>query len=228
MTWWDQFVAFADKSPVLAGTIGTVVGGLILALILWVISRIPKLRKPVFGGISRLGRFLRSVRVTTTNRIEREYERGVDEGWAGHEREVEEETKLGREISIFTTPREDLKREAPAPRPAPKPRWRVYESEPEGDGFDFIVANSVERSVAQEVRLEASASYFEFYDGAHWEDASGVCYRSFRGKISSWARDRGGVDFDITWLDENGESHSHTYKLYAHHPPDSEEDEYPF
>jgi hypothetical protein len=65
-----DFWKWADTSALGA----TIVGGLIVAAIVgaiaFVISRVPKWRAPVFGGIRRFFRWVTSVRVTTRGRLE--------------------------------------------------------------------------------------------------------------------------------------------------------------
>lgn len=239
MTWWNDFWNWAETSQLGSNVVGGLIVALVAALAALVASIVKtSWRHKIWGSVARLLDWIRTLRITTTERVEKEYERGIDDGWAARDQEVNRDAqpKKGIAINFAATPGGQPRKALAGPPtppikplPSPTPRWRIYESEPEGDGLDFVVENSVERSVALEVRLEASASYFEFYDGAHWAEASGVCTRAFRGKISSWARDRGGVDFDITWIDENGESHSRTYKLKAYQPRGPEEEDlHPF
>ena len=102
----------------------------------------------------------------------------------------------------------------PAVIPLPRPRWSVAEADKPGDGRNYILRNSVPRSVAKEVHLD-SDSDFEIEDAGHWEELSGESIGSFRGSLlpSGWMN---GVVFTISWYDETAVEYNATYLLPSH------------
>lgn len=100
--------------------------------------------------------------------------------------------------------------------PRPDPRWRVYAEEDSADGSDFILMNSVPRSVAREVRIEADDD-MEILDAGHWEDLSGDIIGSFRGTVTSRGWDYG-VRIHIMWFDEKNERRSASVHLPGSEP----------
>ena len=99
----------------------------------------------------------------------------------------------------------------PSHLPLPRPRWSVYFDE---STEEYYVRNAVERSVANEVRLDLPFGNFDFHDGAHWETMSGSQTRVFRGTPTGDAPIYG-VVFDVTWYDEHDEKDS----TRVHLPP---------
>lgn len=92
----------------------------------------------------------------------------------------------------------------PAPLPLPSPRWSVY-ADNSGDHQDWILRNSVPRSVAREVRIESDGD-LHIIDAGHWADLSGGdegALGSFQGTLSRRGEESG-VVFNITWYDESG------------------------
>jgi hypothetical protein len=89
--------------------------------------------------------------------------------------------------------------------PLPTPRWSVHRAD--GEDTLVILHNSVDRSVAREVRLESAN--FDFHDGAHWEEISGVADGEFNGVANLTGYDKL-VRFEISWYDENGVQHGDT------------------
>jgi hypothetical protein len=157
------------------------VGGLIVALAVAVIGIVASVvkkswREGILGGVARFFEWVATIRVTTTAWIEKEYERGLDEGWA--EREVDEQARPKKGISIdFAATREDLQVESKHPRPAPQPvgpklptpRWsirRVSKDAPK----KYVLVNYEMESVATDIRLDATTDVFDFYDQARWDE----------------------------------------------------------
>ncbi|MFB8145363.1 hypothetical protein ACFC1W_01315 [Microbacterium sp. NPDC056003] len=89
--------------------------------------------------------------------------------------------------------------------PLPRPRWGVFRK-PDGDGKgQFVLMNSVERSVAKAVRLdEVLVGTFYFVSGAQWDDMSGRSMEEFQGRPDMDALHYG-LQFRVTWYNENDE-----------------------
>jgi hypothetical protein len=87
--------------------------------------------------------------------------------------------------------------------PRPAPRWRIYADEDEPDGLDFLIANTVPRSVAREVRIEPDED-MEVLDAGHWEDLSGSAIGNFRAEVTPNGIDYG-VNITITWYDDQNQ-----------------------
>jgi hypothetical protein len=121
-----------------------------------------------------------------------------------------EKTRLETEVETLTA---DLAKKVDAPSspnlPLPRPRWSVYLDE-ERDLYKL--RNSVERSVANEVRLEVPGGGFTFSDGAHWSSIWGNQERSFDG-MPTGNSSTNGVYFEVTWFDENDRPQSEYTKL---------------
>ena len=89
----------------------------------------------------------------------------------------------------------------PANIPAPRPRWRIYL--PDGEESAFVLANTVDRSTAKEVRLESGE--FDFWDGAHWEDVSGVQAVTFKGRATDSEKPwESSAQFIVNWFNDAG------------------------
>lgn len=111
---------------------------------------------------------------------------------------------------------DDMETAAPAglpPLPLPEPRWSVYEDNT-GDDSDFVLRNSVDRSVALEVRVDPDSD-MRLVTGGHWPDVSGERVVRFSGIRT----DRGrwwGVNIAVTWYDERHEQHHRDLNLPGH------------
>jgi len=211
VTWWDDFWNWAETSQLGSNVVGGLIVALVVALVALVASVVKKSwRDKIWGHVGKLLFWIRTLRITTTDRIEKEYERRVDEGTSGHEREVEETVRanvvnLGMDARAMAT-------ESPS-RPRPQPRWKVeWNGFGDEHGQPYILRNLVDRSAAYEVRLDADESRFEFLDGAHWADLSGVSGGQFMGKMKYWIQPNG-VTLRVSWLDEENLAHSRNLKL---------------
>lgn len=106
--------------------------------------------------------------------------------------------------------------EQPKAPPLPTPRWRIRRDESDESCETFTLINSVERSIAREVRVDDSHDYngepngvATILEGGHFEDLSGKASGDFRAEFSSRSRQSGG-SLDVTWYDENAEK-QHEY-----------------
>lgn len=90
--------------------------------------------------------------------------------------------------------------------PLPLPRWSVYYPD-EADIYpgvtNLMLRNSVDRSIAREVRLEHHGDAFTFESGAHWAQMNGTSTEEFIGVVSELGEFYG-VHFEVSWYDENG------------------------
>jgi energy-converting hydrogenase A subunit M len=85
------------------------------------------------------------------------------------------------------------------------PRWRI--SKVAGFDTDYHLKNSVAGSVAFNVRIEEHRGSFDFTDGAHWPDLSGVEVGTFHGRPQGDAADDG-IWFDVQWYDGDRTFHN--------------------
>lgn len=239
-------LAFADRSPVLAGIIGTVVGGLILALILWMASRIPRQGRPIrkfFGWVI-------SIRLTTTSRL------------AAVRAERDEELadvqskryELTREFTLAQQKIKDLEYEklnlvgklavakngvpggkskdavrslpraaaATPPTPdtprMPPPRWSIRRKSKD-DPKVYVLINWEPASRATNIRLDAPPEMFDFHDKARWDELEYMGEYSrdyFSGHVKGSGRSDG-VMFTVTWLDSD--SSEQTAQVHLERPP---------
>jgi len=95
--------------------------------------------------------------------------------------------------------------------PRPDPRWGVYRNPNTNSRNDFFVVNLVPRSIAKEVRLEVLRGSFHILDSGHWEDMSVPAdeknsIKPFKG-FANAASLMYGIDFQISWYDENNKQH---------------------
>lgn len=99
----------------------------------------------------------------------------------------------------------------PKKPPLPEPRWRIERVESDSSNRTFELFNSVERSVALEVRVDDGEDWngqpngvaFILEDG-HFQDLSGKASGQFRADFSQEAR-YGGGSLQVSWYDENAE-----------------------
>lgn len=94
----------------------------------------------------------------------------------------------------------------PPPPPLPRPRWLIAPA-PSEEPNEYVLRNSVPRSVAREVRLEADPE-FKILNAGHWKDLSvtegEASVGSFVGVFTSQGNTFG-VHFNVSWYDEKGE-----------------------
>lgn len=119
----------------------------------------------------------------------------------------ETKSQQGRELvdKILTSP--------PKP-PLPQPRWMIAPAPSEKRG-EYVLRNSVPRSVAKEVRLEAEAE-FKIISAGHWKDLSGTEDKGKIGDFIGAFTSQGetfGVRFVVGWYDEHGKYKTRTLFL---------------
>lgn len=111
----------------------------------------------------------------------------------------------------------DTHASAMSPRlPLPAPRWRIDRESDDPTGETYNIVNSIERSVAREVRVNDSHDDYgepngvaTILDGGHFEDLSGRSSGTFRARLGSRTRQGGGT-LSVTWYDENN-AQQHEY-----------------
>lgn len=197
-------------------------------------------RDKVWGPTGRFFKWAVPIRLTTTTRIRAKdseiivFRASVERALAASirsgeltaeaiaqvavlERELEARPKVSSATGLAAPAEQPT---APA-IPLPQPRWSIYLDQGDSsDGMDYVIRNTVPRSVAREVRLEAEVDCFEFFDAAHWENMSGVSMEEFRGSTKpemNWARERG-FDLFIEWYDEKQKARSTTISIPATEP----------
>ncbi|WP_341956140.1 hypothetical protein [Microbacterium sp. LWH13-1.2] len=93
---------------------------------------------------------------------------------------------------------------SPTKPPLPLPRWMIAPA-PSGKRGEYVLRNSVPRSVAKEVRLEAEAE-FKIISAGHWKDLSGTEEKGAVGEFVGVFTSQGetfGVRFLVGWYDEH-------------------------
>lgn len=199
MSVWDDFWTWAENSQLGANVVGGLMVALIVALLGLVASIVKKSwRDKIWGGLSRLWKRVKKIRITTTDHIEREYERGVDDGWAGYEHELREEAAgRGQGLSL------DIGIKPPQSEPPrAKPRWSLYANP--SDPREYTLMNASTEVGAKDVELSAPVEAFSFLTDARWGDVMPEEILSFRGKSHGKTYDEGAL-FEVAWTDERGE-----------------------
>lgn len=168
-----------------------IVAGLVVALIVAVISVVPKLREPVFAFIRRQARNLRYLRPLTPEVVERIKQEGRDELQAAID--------------------------AARQRPIKRARWAIVWDREAGRDV-YQIANFAKGSTARHVSIDADSSLFTFLSAADWDDLEGESrVGEFQGVTTSNG-DTLGVDFTVTWTDENGDRQEAIVRLHAPAP----------
>ncbi|WP_144882526.1 hypothetical protein [Microbacterium paraoxydans] len=219
MNWWTDFWTWVNDNQLAA----TIIGGLILAALLWGFSRLPKVGPHVRSGI----KWLWSWRPVSSRR----YESGLLRLHDVVTTEVEASAKVVAEKAI--TDSEELEKakkelvrlmvehrntkdadatddENPwgdlvaAPLPGPEPRWKLLSLDgTEGRARRYAIANLVPESVALNVRMDnSSTGWFSFDDAAFWPDLSGESRGEFKGEVTS-TDNFNNARLKLTWFDEN-------------------------
>lgn len=173
-----------DQSPTLA----TIVGGLILAGILYGLSFVNKL-KPAYKATGRaLVRFFKWIWTLRVNgKVKRESL--IQKGYEKRDAEVKAERAR-----------------------SPRPSWRVSTDTPFGEDVYFLHNSGWQVS---DVRLDADPDFFTFdgeafFAGAFGDNNTGASTgRQFRGRLTNRGR-REGVTFTVTWIDQNGDEQPKT------------------
>lgn len=125
-------------------------------------------------------------------------------------KELEEELKAAQE-RIWDLELSDVE-EGPH-LPMPDPRWDVRFVDGFGGGH-WELHNLVDRSVAQEVRLEADPD-FRIASGAHWKDLSGVSMGEFEANYTSGMPS---IEATVTWFDESTNYRKQTVRVWRPGP----------
>jgi hypothetical protein len=89
--------------------------------------------------------------------------------------------------------------------PLPAPRWMIAPENTDEDDV-YVLRNSVPRSVAREVRLDADPD-FKIVDAGHWQDLSGTETGGASGTFKGVFTPQGitfGVKLSVKWFDEHG------------------------
>ena len=97
----------------------------------------------------------------------------------------------------------------PPKPPLPQPRWLIAPAA-SGKDNEYVLRNSVPRSVAVEVRLEPE-SEFNIIDAGHWADLSGTQTEGVWGNFVGVFTPQGktfGVHITVWWYDEHGKRQS--------------------
>lgn len=238
VTWFINNAASLPWFDIIA-----IFAGIALATFLVLSLSRPSLRNLVWG---RPFRFLKSIRVTSAQRLINVYKEGEEHGFASATGELqpvldrlekelqkldkESKTSTQKNIEAFSKTTEKLtialrrnheltnkceelqqrldeeqrkqranERKAKAALPRPVPRWRIYQDQEQHDVF--YLKNSVDRSVAREVRLESQN--LEFLDGAHWEDASGGSLNAFQAAIINTYSNTTEIQVKVSWYDHD-------------------------
>lgn len=227
--WWTDFWTWVNENQFAA----TVIGGLIVVAIVGVFSRLPKIGPHVRTFLKWLWswhpisarkhyRDIALVHEATLAEAAAEArviaEKAIDVSAELEKAKkelsriiVENKIKIDTEANVRDKVRGSVTAPATPPNlPAPDPRWRIYL--PDGEEFVHVLENTVERSVAKEVRLESDA--FEFLDGAHWEDLSGKSKGDFSGRSKQSQPDwQTTTQFIVTWFNENNVKNSEVVYL---------------
>lgn len=93
----------------------------------------------------------------------------------------------------------------PPKPPLPRPRWQAGPDNTQGPDH-YVIQNTVPRSVAKEVRVEADSD-MNIIDAGHWQDLSTEGPTKGVGTFIAVAMERGidqGVQLTVSWYDENG------------------------
>ncbi|MDQ0894513.1 hypothetical protein [Agromyces ramosus] len=236
----DEWAA-ESQLPWWAYLVGTGIG---IAFVLFVMTFIIKAwRVSIWGWVGRLAKWLWDSRPVSLRRHRRDIERVMKSLIAPI---LEQSREIAREEIASSKMLEDAKAEyaramtdiaqkiaqrrvngtvaaaASSSKmiPLPAPRWHIQRVESDEHSDTFTLINSVERSVAREVRVDDSHDYngepngvATILEGGHFEDLSGKASGDFRAEFSPSARQGGGT-LDVTWYDDDGEKH-HEYVRVA-------------
>jgi hypothetical protein len=170
--WWTDFWTWVNANQLAA----TVIGGLILVIIVGIWARLPRLGKP----IRRAWDFLRSLRLTTGPKIDRQVAAAKAEG--------------ADEVQS----RIDAERAAPIHHP----QWIVAPKRDERNTFQLF--NAADGSIARDVTIDASQNEFILLERPRWADFTGQAVNTFKGVATEGGRFLG-VTFTIEWADLNGD-----------------------
>jgi hypothetical protein len=196
MTWWDDFWKLSDQSPVLAGILGTVIGGLILATILALLallwSRIRRIPfRQVVGSAWKRVRGLAGFRPVTIRRLRREVSEAKAEGFKERDDAVAAERQ--------------------SPRP---PSWRLrydsYMGRDENDNDVFWLTNM--GFPVSEIEVTGNPAHIVFPRRVVFTGADNGTGQGFAGNITDLGRAEG-VTLHITWRNQYGDPGEFDYRL---------------
>lgn len=219
MDWWDALWKWANESQLGA----TVVGGLIVAAVVGVISLaiavVPKWREPVLSAIRHGWSVVISIRLTTTRRIEADkaqaHEQGVNDLFKAIAPSGEDITSLK---DLLLSPNVAPSLVGPVTPSAPSPtlpprgpslaRWSARHR----NGRYWSLTNVVPGSVAEDVRINCSPRELEFVDMPNVSSMPGGSTKTFQCDVTESGMEEG-VTWVITWDDHNGVPHSETIRV---------------
>lgn len=181
----------------------TIVGGLVVALLTWLII---KYHKQVWVAL----KWPFTIRLTTTKKVDAARKKAERDGF---KLAVTKMKEAKEPLIKATSPNQVAQR-----RVDPQPRWRIerVRSEP----GEFALRNLVPDSIATNVRLDADLGWFDVQDNATWSTLSGVTFGLFSGEMTRRGRAHG-VRFKITWHDGAGAKQTFGYDYQAEHPEEA-------
>ncbi|MEV7607904.1 hypothetical protein AB0N61_00315 [Microbacterium sp. NPDC089320] len=235
MDWWTDFWTWVNSNQLAA----TIIGGLILAALLWGFARLPKIGPHVRVGL----KWLWSWRPISVRR----HRRDIANLYEVVSADVEGAAKAAASKAIADSAElEKLKKKlvdvmvenriasegegqqagslisvASTKLPGPEPRWKLVTLKSDAPNAQrYAILNLVPGSVAMNVRMDNSDSgWFSFDDAAFWPDLSGESRGEFGGVVTS-TDERNKAQLVLTWFDENREKKSMYFAVRAAPKPD--------
>jgi hypothetical protein len=228
MQWWSEFWTWVNENQLPA----TVIGGAIVALLIWLVSALPKIGPRVRAAI----RWIWSWRPVSYRRHTRDLTRQKETTLAelgellriasGRTNDsmqpvLNNAASAGTQANVLSglaiaTGGPATDGHQPRVIPSPQPRWRLEApqdlDDSSHDGRRYSLRNLIENSVAKNVRIENSGNdgYFDFEDGAFWPDLSGLRSGGFNGAITR-ADPQGDVRLRLSYFDGRGEERNVYY-----------------
>ncbi|WP_144800886.1 hypothetical protein [Curtobacterium sp. BH-2-1-1] len=144
-----------------------IAGGLVVAAIVGIVGIVPKLRRPTLAAIGKSWRWIRSIRVITSTRMNAEIERRsqeqVDEALgAFFDGEPADDSTWDDALPPAVTAVEP---------PLQKPRWLIAPFMDRGGARkSYYIQNLKPDAEARDVRVEDPSSRTVFHDAAAWAD----------------------------------------------------------
>lgn len=216
--WWTDFWTWVNNNQLAA----TIIGGLILAALLWGFARLPKIGPHVRVGL----KWLWSWRAVSVRR----HRRDIANLYEVVSADVEGAAKAAAAKAIADSAElEKLKKKlvdvmvenriasggegqeagslisvAPTKLPGPAPRWKLMALKSDSAGSQrYAIVNLIPGSVAMNVRMDnANSGWISFDDAAFWPDLSGESRGEFGGRVTS-VNEQNKADLMLTWFDED-------------------------